>query len=93
MAVGDVVNALNAAAYTFVPAAGVEVVVMHASTLGGAGQFGLANGVLSQGQYFGSWVQTSNYGLSGMLTARIPINNTNYFYCTVAGSFSGIQTK
>ncbi len=93
MAVGDVVSALNAAAYTFVPAAGVEVVVMHASTSGGAGQFGLANGVLSQGQYFGAWSNASNYGLSGMLTARIPITNTNYWYGSVAGAFTGIQTK
>jgi len=93
MAVGDVVSATYAGANNFQPAVGIECIILHANLVGGAGNFGLTDGVNVGAQYMGNWQNVNNFGLGGMLIARIPINNTVYFTSTTSGGYSGIQIK
>ena len=93
MAVGDVISAIWTGSHTFQPAVGVEVIIMYVNANGGSGNWGMTDGTNNAVQHVGSWATSNNYGLTGQLQARIPINNTNYFSASNYGGYSGIQIK
>ncbi len=97
MAVGDVVNGINAASgtFNFQPAVGVECVILTCS----GGNTSMGNGITN-----GTAVSRTDYSFSGTSAQggrnphnmKLCINNTNYLYTatnTYPSAYSGIQIK
>ena len=92
MVAGDLVPIISGVAFTYQPAAGVEIVIMKNHHSSGTFSYGLTNGVTTATNYLVAVSITYDSAATGN---RVCITNTNY-YTNSAGSgtgFSGIQTK
>ena len=92
MAVGDIVNFLANAVTSYVPAAGVEIIITNTFINQSTTEMGLSNGVIKAVHYSNN--ATGTYG--SIPAKNYGITNTNYFWMspsTTSKGFSGIQTK
>lgn len=89
MAAGDVINGIQTAAFTFQPAAGVEI-ILTAIGMSANNWIYATNGT---NQHY--WWYFTSAGGGGGSNLKTPINNTIYLQITHAagGFYSGIQTK
>mgnify|MGYP003672644021 CR=1 FL=1 len=91
MAVGDIISAVAPGlTLNFVPAAGVEIIIMYSGTAD-IGFIGISDGVTTTQ----SLTQYSTGGL-GTYIYKVGITNTNYLYVAATNSncgYSGIQIK